>query len=156
MKGKILGAVIGACVGIFLFSGVSLAHDWTARRQARQLRRIHQGIRSGQIAPVERHRLLKEERRIRQARRRAWRDGKLEPWEARRLDRMLDKVSEDIYWAKHNRLRRHPRASICRPPRWRPPRRPPVTYVWPDETHFFFSGFFSDPSWGFGWFISDP
>ncbi len=155
MRGKLLATMAATFLAIFLLSGLALARDWTARRQARQLRRIRQGTRLGQIAPVERHRLIKEERRIRRARRHAWRDGCLEPWEARRLERMLDRASEDIYWARHNRLRRHPLPPVCKAP-LRPLVRPPVTYVWPDETHFFFSGFFSDPSWGFGWFFTDP
>ena len=156
MRSKLLGTLIGACVGIFLFSGVCVAHDWTAGRQARQLRRTHQGTRSAQLTGVEKQRLLNEQRRIRHERMLAWRDGELEPWEARCLDRMLDRASDDIYWAKHNCLRRHPLRAVCRAPRRWAPRRACVAHVWPDETHFFFRGFFSDPSWGFGWFISDP
>jgi len=155
MKGKMLIAAVAAIAGVFILSGIAMAHDWTARRQAKQLRRIQRGVELGEITPRERHRLMQEERRIRQARKRAWRDGCLDPWERRKLDQMLDRASDHIYWARHNRLRRRPLPPVCWPPR-RPPRRPPVTYIWPDETHFFFSGFFSDPSWGFGWFITDP
>jgi len=155
MRGKWTAVMISILAGTFTLSGTAMAHDCAARRQARQYKRIERGVARGQITRWERHRLMREERRIRQARRRALRDGRLDPWERRRLDRMLDRASEHIYRARHNRIRRGPLPPVCRPPR-RPSWRPSVTYIWPDETHFFFSGFLSDPSWGFGWFITDP
>jgi hypothetical protein len=64
--------------------------------------RINQGIRSGDLTSCEFRYLEREQAAIEAHRRMAWSDGKLSPWEARHLAREQDRVSHDIWRAKHN------------------------------------------------------
>ncbi len=71
-------------------------------RQYRQQKRIHQGVHSGQLTWRETRSLEREQRHIRQSRRRAWSDGRLTPRERARLEIQQDAASRHIYRAKHN------------------------------------------------------
>jgi hypothetical protein len=76
-------------------------------RNHRQIQRIRQGIRSGEITRPEVRRLKKEQRCIERAYLRASGDGHLNWSERRRLDKMQNRASRNIYRAKHNHDRRH-------------------------------------------------
>lgn len=75
------------------------------RRELDQERRIHQGVRSGQLTPGEFRRLKNEQARLRAAEARMRADGRLDRGERARLNRMLNRSSRDIYAFKHNRWR---------------------------------------------------
>ena len=96
---------VGCLVASFAFCDVALAGR-VVRRQLRQQKRIHQGIRSGELTYRETKRLEREQVRIQRTKRRAWRDGQLTPRERVRLEVMQDKASADIYRLKHNNWER--------------------------------------------------
>lgn len=69
--------------------------------------RIHHGMRNGELTRVEKHRLMKEQRKIHRHRRHFRRnDGKIGPRERRILQYEKRKHSRHIYRYKHNRFER--------------------------------------------------
>ena len=72
------------------------------RRQHRQMHRIHQGVRSGELTCGEAHRLRLQERAIRKEERMMKRDGVLTPRERIELQRDLNRSSRRIYRFKHD------------------------------------------------------
>lgn len=76
------------------------------RRQAKQNRRIKQGVRSGALVKWEKGELRQQQRRIKNAERRMRSDGCLTREENRRLLNRLDRASKRIYKLKHNHVRR--------------------------------------------------
>ena len=112
---KQLGIVLAAVVFMIGFSIVAGAqtnrrnHNINAR-EARQDRRIYQGIASGELTRREAARLDREEDRIDslEARYRRTGDG-LSPRERQRLERDLNRSSRDIYRQKHDGQTRGPR-----------------------------------------------
>ncbi|MEZ5535490.1 MAG: hypothetical protein R3F02_07665 [Thiolinea sp.] len=75
-------------------------------RQARQNRRINQGVRSGELVNWEERELRQEQRQIRKAERRMRSDGCMSRPEFNRLMSRLDRASDRIYQLKNNHLRR--------------------------------------------------
>ena len=71
-------------------------------RERNQQGRINQGIKSGELAPGEAHRLQKEEAKIRQHERVMKSDGNLTERERRELTKEQNRASRDIYRMKHN------------------------------------------------------
>lgn len=71
-------------------------------REENQGRRITQGVQSGQLTTNEAARLNKIEGRLETNRQKALADGKMSPWEARKLNRQENRASRKIYRAKHN------------------------------------------------------
>ena len=79
-------------------------NDNINRREYSQRIRIRDGIRSGELTRGEAYRLINQQRRIESYERRSrWDDGRLDWQERRRLDRMLDRSSRDIYREKNDR-----------------------------------------------------
>src|SRR5689334_17454797 len=76
------------------------------RRERHQARRIHQGVKSGELTPREARVLRQEEREVRWDEREAKSDGKLTPMERRHLRRELNQNSRRIYRLKHNQAER--------------------------------------------------
>ena len=76
------------------------------RRQARQARRIHAGLRSGDLERSEARRLHRQQRQIARLERRFVSDGHLSIGEWARLDHALDRASAQIYRARHNDIHR--------------------------------------------------
>ena len=74
------------------------------RRQARQQKRIAEGVESGQLTPGETERLEKKEAALRQEIKdeRAANGGHLTPKERRQVKRQENRLSRQIYRAKHN------------------------------------------------------
>ncbi len=97
---------IGGLAGLFLLSSVAMASGRIAHRQFRQQLRIHQGVRSGDLTLGEIRGLQCEQLSIRHTKRKAWRDGVLDPWERAHLERMQDRASRHIYRYKHNDMGR--------------------------------------------------
>ncbi len=94
------------CV-ISLFTLSSLASIASAgtpgNRQAHQRARIHDGVKNGDLLPREARRLAIEQRHIQKTKKRMRADdGKLDPAERARLDKMQDRASRHIFRAKHN------------------------------------------------------
>jgi hypothetical protein len=84
-------------------SVVSMAHTpGVNRREYREQRRIHQGIRNGELTRREAGRLRAEQFRIRAYEARARSNGSLSRRERYRLDQMMDRASRDIYRQKHD------------------------------------------------------
>jgi len=67
-----------------------------------QKQRIYQGKLQGQLTPKELKFLRKERQEIRRAYRMAMRDGRFSPMERRRIHKLLNKASRNIYRLKHN------------------------------------------------------
>jgi hypothetical protein len=74
------------------------------RRQRRQQERIAEGVKSGELTPGETARLEKKEAAIHQEvkQERAANGGRLTPAERRQVNRQENRVSRQIYRAKHN------------------------------------------------------
>ena len=74
-----------------------------------QQHRINQGVRNGSLTQREYRRLDHGLDRIEAQRRRDLRDGKLSPAESRQLNRAENRLSDTIYFQKHDRQhqRRH-------------------------------------------------
>jgi hypothetical protein len=71
-------------------------------REARQEKRIQQGVASGQLTHKEAARLEKGETRIDKAEDKAKADGKVTPKERAHLEKMQDRQSKVIYGQKHD------------------------------------------------------
>jgi hypothetical protein len=72
------------------------------RREWRQQVRIHRGVVSGRLTPLEARRLRMGERHLRRMELRFRADGRLGPCERVRLHRALDRQDARIWWLKHN------------------------------------------------------
>src|SRR5262245_66373581 len=82
-------------------------YDNINRREYYQRNRIRDGIRSGELTRGEANRLINQQRRIESYERRSrFDDGRLDYQERRRVDRMLDRSSRDIYREKNDRRAR--------------------------------------------------
>ena len=76
------------------------------QRQARQHKRIWQGITSGQLTHYEARTLWHEQQKIRRIKKSFWRDGRLNPWERRLLSHWQDRANRHIFQLKHNNRRK--------------------------------------------------
>lgn len=84
--------------------------DRIDNRQARQMERIEQGVRSGQLTRFEAIKLRAQQRDIARLERKFERDGRLTPAERRHLTMLQDRASRMIRAEKHdNETRRHVR-----------------------------------------------
>lgn len=76
-------------------------------KQEIQLRRIKQGVASGELTRAETKRLVKEQRIIQRVKRHAKRDGKLTGRERVGLNKLQNAASRDIKRQKNNDRRRN-------------------------------------------------
>jgi hypothetical protein len=85
-------------------SSLSVSAAEVDRRQERQQQRIAEGVKSGQLTPGETARLERKEAAIRQEvkQERAANGGRLTPAERRQVNRQENRLSRQIYRAKHN------------------------------------------------------
>jgi hypothetical protein len=98
---------------LLLSSGVAVFAQSTAttvQRDINQQQRIEQGLQSGALNTREAATLEREESRINQMQSQALKDGKLTPAEQSRLNAAQNKVSGDIYAAKHNSVTGNPQS----------------------------------------------
>lgn len=72
------------------------------QREQNQQKRIEQGVKSGELTPVETRRLERQEGKIKADEMNAKADGKVTPAERRKLHRELNRESKRIYRKKHN------------------------------------------------------
>lgn len=80
------------------------------QRDINQQQRIEQGLQSGALNTREASALEREESRVDQMQSQASKDGKLTPAEQARLNAAQNKVSGDIYAAKHNGVTGNPQS----------------------------------------------
>ena len=91
---------------LFLWTSNVFAAGPVAQRQIRQQQRIEKGIQKGGITRPELRKLKKEQRQIANFKQRAQRDHRITRHEARRIDRLQDRASHNIYRYKHNKTQR--------------------------------------------------
>lgn len=104
MTKKAIASAILALVGALALAAPSEASIDARQRELRH--RIRQGRQSGELTRREAARLLREQRQIRREERRfRASDGHLGPRERARLNRDLNRASQDIYRQKHDRPR---------------------------------------------------
>ncbi|TMH12405.1 MAG: hypothetical protein E6H65_06710 [Betaproteobacteria bacterium] len=72
------------------------------KREANQQKRIQQGVGSGQLTAKETYKLEREQAAINKAEAKAKSDGTVTKQERKRLAKMQNKASKDIYQQKHD------------------------------------------------------
>lgn len=104
MKPTIAGSLI---LGLAIAVAAPAAHGASVdERQARQQKRIEQGLKSGELTPREAGRLERQEARIAAEEKASRSDGKLSKRERAKLQRDLNKASRHIYREKHDAQKR--------------------------------------------------
>jgi len=101
LKSLVIAIAIASCPAL-----TASAAAPPAARQVKQQKRIHRGVKSGQITRREARKLGRQQRHIHRTKRRMKRDGKFTLRERRRLNRKQNRASRNIYRAKNNRRRR--------------------------------------------------
>jgi hypothetical protein len=89
--------------------GISVSAQRTPsvdRREHRQQRRIHQGVKSGELTRREAARMERQQARTRRIERRAKADGTVTAKERARLQHRENRTSRRIYRQKHDRQNR--------------------------------------------------
>ena len=88
---------------IALFISVDMAQAGRAgNRQIKQQKRIHQGVKSGELTRKEAIRLEREQRHIKKTKQEALKDDKVTSKERLRLERQQNRANRHIYRLKHN------------------------------------------------------
>ncbi len=96
-------AILTVMMMVFLFISFDMAQAGRAgNRQIKQQKRIHQGVKSGELTRKETLRLEKEQCRIQKTKQEALSDGELTPEERLRLERQQNQANRHIYRLKHN------------------------------------------------------
>jgi hypothetical protein len=102
------------CAGMLPVSGFAAAENTAHprnpamnQRQHNQQERIRQGIRSGELTRREAVRLEEQEARIRVNEKSAKSDRKISPAERARVEKELNRTSENIYQQKHDQQDRN-------------------------------------------------
>tara|TARA_Y100000590_G_scaffold467929_1_gene648635 strand:+ start:3483 stop:3872 length:390 start_codon:yes stop_codon:yes gene_type:complete len=89
-----------------LVTGMSAYAENGAKRQRNQMRRVRQGVKSGEMTRGETRRALRQQRRIRETRKEAASDGTVTRQERRKINRMQNRASKNIGVKKHNQKER--------------------------------------------------
>ena len=90
------------CAGAFAQAAPAASTPRVDKREANQDTRIQNGVASGQLNAKETFRLEKEQAVINRAETKAEADGKVSRAERRRLHKMQNRASKDIYLQKHD------------------------------------------------------
>ncbi len=102
--------VAAVAVVLLGFTAPQLAEAGTIKqREARQQKRIGQGVKSGELTAKETARLEREQGKIEADRKKALADGKMTRKEKAKLTREQDRASRHIYKEKHD-AQKQPRA----------------------------------------------
>ncbi len=94
---------------LFVTSGLFAQSNKTPginKQQNKQLHKINQGVKSGELTRVETHRLLTQEAKLQRHKRIAKSDGVVTPWERAKLHNETAKLNRNIYKQKHDRQKR--------------------------------------------------
>lgn len=102
MKIKIFGGLLVAFLAITSIASAQTRTPVTNHRQHVQDRRIHKGVRSGELTHNEARHLRTDERRIAGDNRMARADGRVTAAERRHIAREENHTSRAIYRKKHN------------------------------------------------------
>ena len=107
---SVMLAAVFALVGLAMTSNAQTRHRWSINhREARQERRIGQGVKSGELTARETYRLEREQVRLRNLESRYRESGDRLSWRERyKLERDLNRTSRDIYRQKHDNQDRRP------------------------------------------------
>ena len=100
MKKTVIMLAVMAVIGL-VFADLSM-DGRIGKRQISQNKRIHQGVKSGELTFHETHLLMHEQHRIQRTKKRALIDGILTPKERLRMEIMQEKTNRHIYRLKHN------------------------------------------------------
>jgi hypothetical protein len=100
---RALGVLLSFVFVLVMVGSVFANAPGINRRQHRDQRRIHQGIRNGELTRREAARLEAQQARIRAAERRARADGHITPRDRYRINRRLNHANRNIYRQKHDR-----------------------------------------------------
>lgn len=92
-------------LSLMAWTGNALAAGPANKRTERQLRRIEQGIETGELTRDELKQLKKEQKHIAKVKERARWDHHITRHEARRITKMQDRASRRIYRYKHNQAK---------------------------------------------------
>lgn len=97
-------AAVFVLVGLAMTSDAQTRHPWGINhREARQQRRIAQGVRSGELTGRETYRLEREQLRLSRIEDRYRDSGDRLTWRERyKLERDLNRTSRDIHRQKHD------------------------------------------------------
>ena len=101
MKKILMMLVMAGVITIFMGANAAFAGR-ISNRQIIQQKRIHQGIRSGELTGCEIRHIERQQHRIQRQKKRAWSDGLLTPRERLRMERKQDRANRHIYRLKHN------------------------------------------------------
>ena len=102
MRPRIMRVVAVAVASLLVMASLALAQGEIERRQARQQKRIDQGVKSGELTRKEARKLEKREAKIEKDKLKAEADGKLTAKEKVKLNKELDKESRKIYRQKRD------------------------------------------------------
>jgi hypothetical protein len=94
--------ISAALAATMLAVATPAAADWIDDRQERQIERIRDGWRSGQLTRDEYQRLVDQQREIARLERILERDGRLSYSDRMRLTALQDAASRAIFWEKHD------------------------------------------------------
>jgi len=101
----VAGVLAGGVIFGSLTAWANPYNSYVDRRAMNQEQRIQQAWQSGQLTPGEYRRLANQQQRIRLVEARMRADGRLDPGEKTRLNRMLDHSGRAIYHANHHNWR---------------------------------------------------
>ncbi|OEU72910.1 MAG: hypothetical protein BA869_08770 [Desulfuromonadales bacterium C00003107] len=104
MKQKKLWIGILFC-SLLVWTGNAFAAGPVFQRQDRQQQRIEKGVRNGNITRPELKQLKKEQRNIAKFKQKAKRDHHISRHEARRIKRLQDRASNNIYNYRNNKAK---------------------------------------------------
>jgi hypothetical protein len=102
MNIKIFGGVLVAALAITSIASAQTHTPVINHKQVRHERRIHQGVRSGELNRREARNLQMREKKIQHDKRIAKADGRVTPAERRHIRREEARTSRAIYRKKHN------------------------------------------------------
>ena len=76
------------------------------KKQTQQLKKIENGIQSGELTKVEAKKLIKQKRKLTKLNKKAKADGFVSPKEKAKLKKEVKKLDKKIYKEKHDRQKR--------------------------------------------------
>jgi hypothetical protein len=104
---KISATLAAAAAAVTIATAAPALADRIDARQANQMQRIEQGLRSGQLTRDEYHRLMDQQREIARLERILERDGRLSYSDRARLNYLQNQASASIWWEKHDSQTRY-------------------------------------------------
>jgi len=99
-------------IGLFVFGMTFTSNAQTGTpkvkdRQINQQKRIHKGVKSGELTKAEYKTLQQEQRKVNRTKRRAKADGQVTKGERARIHHKQNKASREIARKKNNRVDRN-------------------------------------------------